>query len=53
MYSMRYEVTYVEVDMRTHMLSEEPIVKRVKVKTAGSTTAGVSVSFLFSLSVPE
>jgi hypothetical protein len=31
--------------MKTHMLSEVPIVKRVKVKTAGSATAGVNVSF--------
>jgi hypothetical protein len=35
------------------MLSEVPIVKRVKVKPAGSATAGVSVSFFFSLSADK
>jgi hypothetical protein len=58
MYSSRYEVTYVEVAMRTHMLREVPmrevpIVKRVKIKPAGSATAGVSVSFFLSSSLPE
>ncbi len=36
------------------MLSEVPIVKRVKVKPAGSATAGVNVSFfLFKLPEPD